>query len=92
MKKQRQWQKAVTGFFFKDNKFPSNYWFNAVLLRGYVELYKVYPDEKYIDAFKEYVSYIWEKERDRNNIVGKDKSLIDQAAYVEMLTRLNGFK
>lgn len=80
-------------FFFRNNKFPDHYWFNAVLLRGYVELYKVDHDKKYIDAFKEYVSAVWEKERDNDNLIGKEKekSLIDQAAYLEMLTTLQRF-
>ena len=33
--------KAAEMIFYKNKKLPGNYWFNAVLLRGYVELYKV---------------------------------------------------
>lgn len=78
-------------FFFHDHQFPSHYWFNAVLLRGYVELFNVDHDKKYLDAFKEYVNYVWNNEKDANNLIGKDKSLIDQAAYLEMLTVLEQF-
>ena len=76
--------------FFVKNRFPGNYWFNVVLLRGYIDLYKVDGEKKYIDAFEQDVEAIWQSERDENNLVGKKqrKELLDQAAVLEILARL----
>lgn len=80
-------------FFYKNDLFPDNYWFNAVLLRGYVELYKVNKKRKYLTAFKKYADKIWNEQRDNNNLVGTEsnKTLLDQAAYLEILIRLVNF-
>ena len=77
-------------YFYKNNLFPDNYWFNAVLLRGYVELYRVDKKNVYIKAFKTYVNKVWRLQKDNKNLIGKHsfKSLIDQAGYLEMLVRL----
>ncbi len=76
--------------FYKNGLFPDNYWFNAVLLRGYASLFKVDGEKKYISAFKSYADKIWKTQRDGRNLVGTDtiKTLIDQAAYVEILSRM----
>ncbi len=81
---------ASLQFFYKNNLFPDNYWFNAVLLRGYIDLYQVDKEKKYINAFKQYADKIWLVQRDNKNLVGTHpvKSLIDQAAYLEIITRL----
>lgn len=82
---------AAESFFYKNNKLPGNYWFNAVLLRGYCELYKV---EKNKDRFKFFIddaNRIWQQERDDKGLIGKansPKSLIDQAAMIEIYARL----
>lgn len=78
-------------YFYKNNLFPDNYWFNAVLLRGYVELYRVDKRNVYIKAFKTYVNKVWRLQKDNKNLIGKHsvKSLIDQAGYLEMLVRLS---
>ena len=86
-------RQAVSGlkYFYKNNLFPDNYWFNAVLLRGYVELYRVDKRNVYIKAFKTYVNKVWRLQKDNKNLIGKHsvKSLIDQAGYLEMLVRLS---
>jgi rhamnogalacturonyl hydrolase YesR len=84
---------SALNYFFKDDLFPDNYWFNAVLLRGYVELYKVDKERKYMAAFKTYADKVWNTQRDERNLVGtrKIKSLIDQAAYLEIIARLQQY-
>lgn len=81
---------ASLHFFYKDNLFPDNYWFNAVLLRGYIELYNVDQIKKYITAFETYANRVWRLQRDSKNLIGKQtiKTLIDQAAYLEIIARL----
>jgi hypothetical protein len=43
---------ASLGYFYGSGNFRDEYWFNAVLLRGYQHLLKVNKDTKYIMAFK----------------------------------------
>lgn len=84
--------RASLAYFYEDKTFPDNYWFNAVLLRGYIELYKVNDDKKYISAMQQYGEKIWEKERDDKHFIGKHKrrELLDQAALMEIFSmRLN---
>lgn len=77
---------ASLRYFNKDNVFPDNYWFNVVLLRGYIELYKTDHKKKYITAMQQYGENIWRKERSHQNLIGKHtrKELLDQAATMEM--------
>jgi hypothetical protein len=76
--------------FFRNGRFPGHYWFNVVLFRGYIALRKWDPDSKYINAMKQDAQAIWEKEKDKNNLVGKkeNKELLDQAAVMEIFARL----
>lgn len=85
-------------YFFKEGRFPGNYWFNAVLLRGYEELYKVDKNKTYINAFITDTDKIFQTEMDEKQLVGRRsaKALIDQAGLLEITVRLawlkkNGF-
>lgn len=82
--------KAGKEYFFKDGRLPGNYWFNAVMLRGYIELYKIEKDKSLLNFFMEDSERIWNTERDEKGLVGKEaaKSLIDQAAMLEIFARL----
>lgn len=83
--------KAAEKVFYKNNKLPGNYWFNAVLLRGYEELYKVNKDKSQLQFFIDDADRIWEHEKNGKGLVGKKeerKSLIDQAAMIEIYARL----
>jgi predicted alpha-1,6-mannanase (GH76 family) len=83
--------KAAKNHFYKDNRLPGNYWFNAVLVRGYVQLYKVDKNKSKLQFFIDDAERIWKDERDANNLLGKNnktKSLIDQAAMMEIYGRL----
>jgi uncharacterized protein YyaL (SSP411 family) len=77
--------------FYHRGWFKSSYWFNAVLLRGYEELYRTDRNKKYIRAMQEYANEVWEKERDRStNMVGNrpEKELLGQAGMIEIYSRL----
>ena len=79
--------------FFRNGRFRSSYWFNAVLLRGYEALYKVDKNRKYINAMQEYANNVWAHERDNNtNLVGTrpEKELLGQAGMMEIYARLAG--
>ena len=78
--------------FYKNGKLPGNYWFNAVLLRGYIELYKIDHNKQQMQFFIDDANRIWNEERDDKSLLGKDdkrKSLIDQAAMMEIYARLS---
>lgn len=76
--------------FFKNGRLPPNYWFNAVMLRGYIELYKIDKNKGWVDFFETDADNVWQQERNENNMLGPKsaKSLIDQAAMIEIYARL----
>lgn len=86
--------KAARQHFFRKQKFPDHYWFNVVLLRGYIELYQVDADPQYLKLFKQDAERIWKEEKDAKDLIGKKpwKTLIDQAAMLEMYARLQTLK
>jgi hypothetical protein len=76
--------------FYVNNKLPDHYWFNAVMFRGFIELYKVDKNQEWIDFFNDDAERVWQNERDTRNFLGnkKEKSLIDQAGMLEIYARL----
>ena len=76
--------------FYKNNKLPGNYWFNAVLLRGYIDLYHVDNNKQRLQFFINDANRIRKEEKDDKDLVGtkRRKSLIDQAAMMEIYARL----
>lgn len=81
---------SAKNHFYKNGKLPGNHWFNAVLLRGFVELYHTNHDKQQLQFFIDDAERIWKDERDDNNLLGekKTKSLIDQSAMMEIYARL----
>jgi len=82
--------KAGKERFFKNGRLPNEYWFNAVLLRGYIALYKIDKNKDWIGFFEEDANNIWNTERGADNLLGKEpaKRLIDQGAMIEIYARL----
>lgn len=94
--------------FFFENYTPSNHkqfnilkkgnvWFSAVMLRGYIELYKADKNRKYIDCFKDNLNYAWDHARESNGLFNDDfagqtkddrKWVLTQAAMIEMYARI----
>jgi len=76
--------------FSKNGRWPGNYWFNAVLLRGYQDLYQLDKDRTYIQAFMTDVDGIRSTETDDHGLAGPKpvKKLLDQAGLLEILARL----
>lgn len=75
-------------------------WFYAVMLRGFIELYNIDKNRKYLNDIQSSMDYAWEKIRDENGLFedrrfselssGKEtKWLLTQAAMVEMYARLS---
>lgn len=72
-------------------------WFTAVMLRGFVELYKVDKDKTYLNTFNKSLDFAWEHARDEKGLFNTDftgdtcdskRWLLTQAAMVEMYARL----
>jgi uncharacterized protein YyaL (SSP411 family) len=80
--------------FYKNGKLPGGYWFNAVMLRGYIELYKVDKNKAQLQFMIDDANRIWAAERDDQSLLGtkKVKTLIDQAAMLEIYARLANLK
>ncbi len=73
--------------FYRNNRLPGNIWFNAVLLRGFVELYKVEKNAGRLHFFIQDANRIWENEKDEQGLIGAEnrrKTLINQAAMMEI--------
>jgi hypothetical protein len=81
---------AAEKHFYKNGKLPGNYWFNAVLLRGLLELYQAEGDRRRLKFFVSDAERIWKQERDERNMLGtgKVRRLIDQAAMLEIYALL----
>ena len=76
-------------YFYGNNTFRDDYWFNAVLLRGYQHLLQYNPDTKYILGFKKCVDNALQYEKNDAGLFGKDKSrnLVGQGGMLEILAR-----
>lgn len=94
LKEAKRVAEAAKKHFYRNNRFPENYWFNVVLLRGYIELFEVDKDPQYLRLFARDAERIWKEEKDQQQLIGprKWKSLIDQAAMLEMYARLEALK
>ncbi len=76
-------------------------WFNAILLRGYIELFRLDQKPEYLRVFSDNMNQVWNGVRDKNGLFSKDwkgikndeyKSLLDQASLVEIWATLAEFK
>ena len=68
--------------------FPSTPWFNLYLLQGYLALYGVDGETKYIEAFVENLDLAWEKGRDEDGYVMPNWGggpVLDEYEYVSLL-------
>ena len=68
-------------------------WFNAILFRGYTELYRLDGKAEYLGIFRDNMDQLWNHIRDKNGLFSKDwkgknddpyKWLLDQASLVEI--------
>jgi len=75
----------------------SDNWFIAVMMRGFVQLYKLDNNPTYLQAFRKNLDFAWMANRDENGLFYKDwkgekknerKWLLDQFAIVEMFANI----
>ena len=76
-------------YFLANNKFRDDYWFCAVLLRGYQHLLKYNKDLKFISAFKASLDETLNTNKNANGLMGKATvlSLVPQGGMLEILAR-----
>lgn len=76
-------------------------WFNAILFRGYIELYQLDRNAQYISIFRDNMDQLWNHVCDKNGLFSKDwkgqkddeyKWLLDQASLVEIWATLAEIK
>lgn len=81
---------ASLDYFYKSGIFRDDYWFNAVLLRGYQHLLKYHLDKKYINAFRVCTDNALKNNMNALGIMGKEKplDLVPQSGMLEILARL----
>ena len=72
-------------------------WFNAVLFRGYTELYRLDRNNRYITIFRDNMHQLWNNVRNKDGLFSKDwtgqkedefKWLLDQAGLMEIWANL----
>lgn len=76
-------------FFYSGEKFRDNYWFNAVLLRGYQYLLQYNKDTKYILGFKKCLDNTLQSEKNQSGLFDKQKTLdlVANGGMLEILAR-----
>jgi hypothetical protein len=111
LKEAHQIAKSAIQFFTEDFTTPEGRkirlfkngenWFNAVLLRGYRELYQLDKNKNYLTIFEDNLDLLWNVSRDKNGLFRKNwkgnnddeyKWLLDQASMVEMWATLAEFR
>lgn len=76
-------------FFYGNGKFRDNYWFNAVLLRGYQHLLKYNKDTKYIKGFQQCLDHALANNKNGQGLFQKDHllDLVEHGGMLEILAR-----
>lgn len=81
---------AAEKYFLATGKFRDDYWFSAVLMRGYIRLYTITKDPTYLISFKKCTDYALQNDMDSAGLMGKNKphNLVGQGGMLEILTRM----
>ena len=77
-------------YFYGNNTFRDDYWFNAVLLRGYQHLLQYNKDTKYILGFKKCLDHALQYEKNKDGLFVKDnkpRNLVAHGGMLEILAR-----
>lgn len=77
-------------YFYKSGKFRDGYWFNAVLLRGYMHLLKHNKDLKYISGFKKCLDNAIKENKNAKGLFEADNgeyNLVEHGGMLEILAR-----
>lgn len=81
-------------------------WFSAVMFRGFIELYNLDRNSKYVDAYEKSLDNAWKYSRDpdsglfigsfkgsnENEVSSRKKDILDQGGFAEMFARMYNVK
>ena len=81
--------KNAVNHFYGKQRFIDNYWFNAVMLRGLVQLYKHDKNNEHLKAFETAVQHALTNNKNELGLMGIEKTadLVGQGGMLEMLAR-----
>jgi hypothetical protein len=84
---------SSVNYFYARGRFRDGYWFNAVLLRAYQELFRFNKNPKYVEAFKKCVDESLRSDIAGTGVMGirKPHTLVNQAGMLEILARLSSW-
>ncbi|PZP52360.1 MAG: glycoside hydrolase [Pseudopedobacter saltans] len=80
---------SAADHFLGNGIFKDDYWFNAVMLRGYLRLYSIDHNQQYIEMFRKCLDYTIHNQQQKDGLYGRSKieNLVAQAGLLEMLSR-----
>ena len=81
---------SALAFFYGSGTFRDDYWFNAVLLRGYQHLLQYNPDTKYIMGFGKCLANALQHQKNEQGLFEKNNkvlNLVAQGGMLEILAR-----
>ncbi len=80
---------SALGYFYASGHFRDDYWFDAVLLRGFQHLLQYNPDRKYIRGFKNCLDSALLNDRRASGLFGRKKplNLVAHGGMLEILAR-----
>ena len=80
--------------FLNDRFFKDDYWFNAVMLRGYLRLYQYDKNPKYLEKFRNCINNTLLSQKKPDGLYGRHgvENLVQQAGLLEMLCRFTMLK
>lgn len=80
---------SSVSYFLAEKRFKDDYWFSAVLLRGYQHLLKYNKDKKYLIAFKNCVDEALANNKNNKGLMGNKKplNLVAQGGMLEIVAR-----
>ncbi|MCF3109177.1 glycoside hydrolase family 76 protein [Niabella sp. CC-SYL272] len=77
-------------YFLKNQELKDNFWFNAVLLRGFLRLWRVDGDARYLEAFRAAIDHAI-AHKTPQGLIGKDgrsQNLVPQGGMLELLAQM----
>ncbi|MGJ7033154.1 glycoside hydrolase family 76 protein [Niabella hirudinis] len=81
---------AADNYFLRNQKLNDNFWFNAVLLRGFVHLWRVDGDRRYLEAFRGAIDHAI-AHKTTQGLIGKEETslnLVPQGGMLELLAQM----
>ncbi len=81
---------SADAYFLKNQELKDNFWFNAVLMRGFLRLWRIDKDPRYLEAFRQAVDHAI-AHKTALGLIGKDEksqNLVPQGGMLELLAHM----